>query len=868
MENDTSQNKEEKTIQKYKVRIDKIFFRNGTFFILGGSLPNHQSITLKGKVSSEQKEKIDVGVIIEVEGVKTYNEEYKKEEIKINEGNINIKTEQEDKDLKVLEGLVDRIIFQNKGFNVFVIKDKDDNETTCVSHSSIFVGTEVKLKGNFKRDEYGLSFKVKHIEEKPFSSKQALIHFLSSKFFKGIGKVYATKIVDKFGMDTIDILKKNPKKLTEISGIGEKRAESIIESFKEKMQIKEIIEFAVKYNLSEKMIFKLFNKYGWELINLLHKNPYIITELHGIGFKKADEIAQEMGIEKESNYRINSFLNYFLLAKADGNTFFRLKDIVEEVEKELEINQAFDQVLDAYFNFEKIKYQVERDGELKTEYFTKDFVLYHINDLKVLDDEDAEILRSKLCISAKMNFEQEKKIFLKYKDINFKKAFNPLNNKQIDEMIKGQERNQGFEYADKQREVLQECLKHKLVVLTGKAGTGKSTVSKGLVEMYQGVDKKVLNLAPTGKAAKRVVEVTGKDAHTIHSACFNLDFNDYDVIMVDEAGMLSTFVAYMLFRMLEKHHTLVLIGDVAQIPPVQAGNIFRDTINMIKSEFIDGLFVELNEIKRQDSDSYIASVCNKIAKGENPGTINYPDIRSVKKENEEVIEGIIKIIHKEMRERKIGFDKIQVISPQYRSIVGVNAINERIQEEFNDNEVLIESKRYNIKKHDKVMQTKNIKELGIVNGDTLKVIKLEEKETEKSLRTDGKKDTEKIVVCKLDNGFEDRYINYPLDMFMRFTTLAYCCSAHKMQGSEYPVVIYVLSTSHYIMLNRNLLYTGLTRGKEKVYLIGQAKAFHIALNNEVNQSRNTVLDLINRYKIDVRKLIKEKNYKQNTFSDF
>jgi exodeoxyribonuclease V alpha subunit len=309
----------------------------------------------------------------------------------------------------------------------------------------------------------------------------------------------------------------------------------------------------------------------------------------------------------------------------------------------------------------------------------------------------------------------------------------------------------------------------------------------------------------------------------------------------------------MLFKRLNSAHTLVLIGDVAQIPPVQPGNIFRDIINMINSDFIEGLFVELDEIKRQDSNSHIASVCNQIAEGTNPGKIDYDDIRSVKKENEEVLDYITRLIEDELEEKNVDFTDLQIISPQYNGIVGINAINELIQEKFNPHDYLIETEYKKIKEHDKVMQTMNMKELDIVNGDTLEVLRIDERATEDTaISREGEKKAEEVVVCKLDNGLESKIINYPKGDFIKYTTLAYCCSAHKMQGSEYPVVVYILSTSHYIMLNRNLLYTGLTRGKERVYLVGQAKAFHMALNNEVNQSRNTVLDLINAYQINFK----------------
>ncbi|GAB6100653.1 ATP-dependent RecD-like DNA helicase [Halanaerocella petrolearia] len=841
-----------------KGRINKIYYNKNNFYIFSIIRDNHEQLTLKGNLPTKITDKIEEGNLVITTGQKEWNNKYKNHQIRINKNNIEIEEQgASEEDLEVLAGEVTSIVYKDDGFNVFKIDTEErDKDFTCVSSSPVFIGTQLELKGYFEKNDYGLNFNVTQSKELPFSDKKALIHFLSSKFFKGIGKHFATKIVDRFGLDTLDIFRESPEKLTSISGIGDKRAATIIESFKEKMKIKEVIKFAVEYDITENMIFKLYEKYGKELINLLHQNPYLITELRGIGFKKADEIAQEMGLAKDSDYRINSFLTYYLSAKSDGHTYFKLEELIETITEELEIESAFNQVLKAYYEFEEITYNIKEDDEIVTKKFTKDFVLFNEDDLEPLNEdnkEDFSLLakRKKLCVATKRSYDQEINIYHKLKDINSRSATVNLTQDKIQELITEQEEEQGFAYAKQQREILEQCLKEKLVVLTGKAGTGKSTVSKGIINMFTANGDTVLNLAPTGKAAKRVIEVTDKEAHTIHSACYNLEFNDYDVIMVDEAGMLSTSVAHMLLKRLNQTHTLVLIGDVAQIPPVQPGNIFRDIINMINTNFIEGLFVELDEIKRQDSDSHIASVCNKIAEGTSPGTIDYEDIRSVRKENEEILDYIKRLVKDELEEEDADFNDLQIISPQYNGIVGINAINELIQEEFNLHDYLIETKYKKIKGHDKVMQTMNLPELDIVNGDTLEVLRIEERAKEDTeMSREGDEGREEVVVCKLDNGLENRTIEYPKEDFIKYTTLAYCCSAHKMQGSEYPVVVYILSTSHYIMLNRNLLYTGLTRGKERVYLVGQAKAFHMALNNEVNQSRNTVLDLIKTYKID------------------
>ena len=840
-------------------QISKIYYEQDDFYIFSIVCDNHQQITLKGNLPAETADKIKPGNVVQTSGQKTWNNKYKNYQISINEANIEIEEKQvEEEELEVLTGEVTSIVYKDDGFNVFKIDTDDcDQDFTCVSSSPVFIGTQLELKGYFEENDYGLNFQVVVSEELPFSSEKALINFLSSKFFKGIGEHFATKIVDRFGLDTLDVLKENPTRLTNISGIGDKRAATIVESFQEKMRIKEVIKFAVEYDITENMIFKLYEKYGRELINLLHQNPYLITELRGIGFKKADEIAREIGLAKDSNYRINSFLTYYLAAKSDGHTYFKLEELVEVIEEELELENGFNQALAAYYEFEEISYTVQEDGEVVTKRFTKDFILFTEDDLKPLSEDNKHDFslstkREQLCVATKKSYDQELEVYQKLEEINSKSPLVKLEEPKIKELIAAQEEEQGFAYTGQQQKILEQCLKEKLVVLTGKAGTGKSTVSRGLINMYQENGDKVLNLAPTGKAAKRIIEVTDKQAHTIHSACYNLDFAAYDVIMVDEAGMLSTSVASMLFKQLDKSHTLVLIGDVAQIPPVQPGNIFRDIINLITTNFIEGLFVELDEIKRQESDSHIAAVCNKIAEGVNPGTIDYADIRSVRKENEELLAYLTKLIRYELEEKQVDFSELQIISPQYKGIVGINAINELVQEEFNEHDYIIETKYSQIKRHDKVMQTVNLKELDIVNGDTLEVLRIEERAKEEDeLSREGEQSTEEVVICKLDNGLEERTIEYPKQDFMKHTTLAYCCSAHKMQGSEYPVVIYILSTSHYIMLNRNLLYTGLTRGQERVYLVGQAKAFHMALNNEVNQSRNTILDLINTHRIDV-----------------
>ena len=841
----------------YEGRINKIFYSKNDFYIFSIILENHKQLTLKGNLTGELADLVQEGNIAKTDGQITWNEKYKKEEINVNQNNLEIiAKKKKEEELKTITGEVVDIIYKGDSFNVFELSSaKGEKNYNCVANAPAFIGTELELKGYFEKNQYGLNFQVVESQELPFSSQKTLINFLSSKFFKGIGKHFATKIVDEFGLDTLEVLKENPARLKEIAGIGEKRANTIMTSFNEKMKIKRIIKFAVKYNITERMIFKLYEKYGEELINLLHKNPYLITELRGIAFKKADKIAREIGLEKDSNYRINSFLSYYLSAKSDGHTYFKLEELLEVISKKLELENPFNQVLKAYYEFEAITYNVIEEGEMKTERFTKDFILFNQLNLKPLDEtakQDFSLLakREKLCIATEKSYQQEIKIYKKLRAINDQAAQVNLNSTEIEKVISQQEKEQGFNYAKQQQKILKECLKEKLVVLTGKAGTGKSTVAKGIIMMYQKNGAKVLNLAPTGKAAKRVIEVTGKKAHTIHSACYNLDLAEYDVIMVDEAGMLSTSVAHMLIKRLKDEQQLVLIGDIAQIPPVQPGNIFRDIINMIQDEFIAGLFVELDEIKRQDSDSNIATVCNKIAEGKRPAKIAHDDIRSYKKSNEQILDFVKELVRREIEENNLDFNQLQIISPQYNGIVGINAINELIQQEFNPHDYLIETQYKKIKQHDKVMQTVNMKEFDLANGDTLEVLDSKKKtKAKKDIKLTGESKKEEVLICKLDNGLESRKIEYPKKDFIKYTNLAYCCSAHKMQGSEYPVVIYILSTSHYIMLNRNLLYTGLTRGKDRVHLVGQPKAFQIALNNEVNQSRNTVLDIINSQEI-------------------
>jgi exodeoxyribonuclease V alpha subunit len=463
----------------------------------------------------------------------------------VNQNNIEIEEQgANEEDLEVIAGEVVSIVYKDDGFNVFKLKTEEE-VITCVASSPAFIGTQLELTGYYEQNDYGLNFNVVTSKELPFSDKQALIHFLSSKFFKGIGKHFATKIVDKFGLDTLEVLREEPDRLTTISGIGQKRATNIISSFQEKMKIKEVIRFAVEYDITENMIFKLYEKYGKELINLLQQNPYLITELRGIGFKKADEIAQEIGLEKDSNYRINSFLTYYLSAKSDGHTYFRLEELIDVIETELEIEQAFNQVLVAYYEFEEITYTVQEEDEVITKEFSKDFILFTEDDLEPLDGdnkEDFSLLakRKKLCVATTKSYQQEIAIYDKLNELNSNDTTTSLNEAKIEQLIAEQQAEQGFDYALQQREILEECLQEKLVVLTGKAGTGKSTVSKGIINMFVENGDKVLNLAPTGKAAKRVIEVTGKQAQTIHSACYNLEFNNYDVIMVDEAGMCVT----------------------------------------------------------------------------------------------------------------------------------------------------------------------------------------------------------------------------------------------------------------------------------------------------------------------------------------
>ena len=755
---------------------------------------------------------------------------------------------------KEIKGKIKKIIFNSENFYIFVLtqnieKDSEflapvQEEIICKGQifNKLNEGSSVKIIGNIVSYKGKTQLNVEFLEEIIETDRNSIISFL--KTLKGVGNKTAEMIYEKFGSETINILDKDPKQLAKIPKIGKKKIETIAKDYKHKSINKKILLFAIKIRLEQKVIIELFKKYKENVKHLILKNPYIVVESKFLKFSDGDKVAKILEIfDPRSPYRIMCYIQQYINYANNGDTYIDFEVILQEVQKIVAINK--NDLIDIFNSFEDIEFETKIFNQEKNILISK-----YANPVRFLSKEKCEKINSE-------NIEEELIVslsFLHTFEINIHNHLKSLsttkNKNEIDikEFIKSNEAINKIKYNEKQREAIEKVASNNLFILTGKAGVGKTAVSKAFLSLLKKQKKTVLMLAPTNKAVKRITEVTKEVAYTIHFAFFQDIIPHYDTIIVDEAGMISTEIAEMFMLQMNKHQQLILIGDVAQTPPVQPGNFLRDIIKAVNNKHVHGAQTTLEEILRTQKidglDSGIAVRCNDIAEGNIVKRPPCDDIVFIEENNDNNIKkAVAKLIQLEMSK---GHDlkNIQVISPQYKKAGGINELNEYIQEKFNPEPYLIDpikKQSKKIKKGDKVMQLTPMQNLQLTNADILYVQDIISKE----IKTDEGLKNINHIVCRRDFVYNtDPIVEYPEKDFFLNTTLSYAASVHKMQGSEYDVVIYVLSNQHRMMLNRNLLYTGLSRGKVQVYIVGQKSAYMKAIKKEVSKSRKTMLNLL------------------------
>ncbi len=653
-------------------------------------------------------------------------------------------------------------------------------------------GERLKLTGEFITHlKYGEQFNIESFEIVYPSTMAGLTKYLGSGLIKGIGNATAEKIVDFFKEETIDILDTNINRLLEVDGIGAKKLELIKKSWSEQKALKEIMIFLQSFEISASYALKIYRVYGADSVRIIKENPYQLTyDVWGIGFKIADSIAFSVGFSQDDPKRIKAGIIYLLnQAASEGHVYLSIEELINNCTEILGVDAD---------NLHLLINEMEENNRLKV---TGENVY-----LNYYYEAERNIERriKELC-STQNNISSE--------EINSLK-FNSL-------------------YSKEQLEAIINCLQNKILILTGGPGTGKTTTLKGIIDSYSRLKKTIMLAAPTGRAAKRMSELIGMESKTIHRLLeynpqdnvFMKDENDpleTDLLVIDEVSMIDTLLMSNLISAVSLNTTLVLVGDVDQLPSVGSGNVLQD---LIQSGIIPTAM--LTEIFRQAKESNIVVNAHKINKGEFPSLINNEtsDFFFIQQNDNADIADEIANLCKQRLPQKYGFDPmkdIQILTPMHKGNSGANNLNKKLQQVLNFSSQLINRGDKCFKNGDKVMQLRNNYDKDVYNGDIGTICKIDD-------------DEQKIEIY-----FNGRTIAYEF-IELEDITLAYAITVHKSQGSEYPCVIMPITTAHYIMLQRNLLYTAVTRASKVIILIGSKQALSMAIGNKKSKTRNTSL---------------------------
>ena len=709
-----------------------------------------------------------------------------------------------------LKGNIEKFIFQSAdtGFCVFLLRLEKESITIRGYFPSLQIGQDILVNGKWvDHPKFGRQFEAATCIPIMPTSKNGLIKFLGSGLIKGIGKVYAEKIVQYFGEDVIEIIEKSPDRLNEVSGIGTKRVEQIVSSFQEHRHISRIMIFLQDKGISPAYAAKIYKKYKHESIAIVQQNPYkLADDIWGIGFRIADQIAQNIGIDKNSIERVKAGVTFAITTEiGSGHLYVEVEELKKKIEKLLELDEENSQIL--------IKRALHD--------------LYSTEKIKIITHNEKHFITLAQYYGTEKNvanwIEKANLTMSKYK-FDIEKIYNQLRTNSI---------NPNIELNEKQQEAILSCLQNKISIVTGGPGTGKTTVIKTLLQILDNNKVSYKLCAPTGRAAKRMHESTHKNSQTIHRLLefdvsimkFKMNENStlkLDFLIVDEASMIDIFLANSLLKALPLNAHLILIGDINQLPSVGAGNFLKDLINSKKIPYI-----ELIEIFRQAQNSLIVVNAHRINKGEFPTTFlsdSKRDFLFIKEEDPSKVKvHLEKIVKHTLNSYHIDINDSVVLVPMNKGIVGTQQLNLDLQKMLNpEQKKSIQRIGYTFKVDDRVMQIRNNYDKFVFNGDM-------------GIIEDIDIDDRKLFIR-----FEGRLLEYESSELDEIA-LAYAISIHKSQGSEYDAVVIPIFTQHFTLLQRNLIYTGLTRAKKLAIFIGQTRALAMAIKNNKSIERKTFL---------------------------
>ena len=735
---------------------------------------------------------------------------------------------------ETIEGYVDHIIFQNRdnGYTVACLVSQGE-EITCVGNFRFLSeGETIRVKGSYTRHpSYGKQFSVNSYESVIPQDSLAMERYLGSGAIKGIGAALAARIVRKFGDDTLRIIEEEPERLAEVKGISERKAREIADQVEEKADMRKAMMFLQQYGITQALGMKIYRQYGQEMYGVLKENPYKMAEdIPGVGFKIADEIAARIGIHTESDYRIRSGILYILLqASGEGHVYLPKEVLLKRARDLLGVEQKYMEkhIMDLSIERKIVIREIRREGApVQTAIYAAS---YYQVELHV-----AQMLHT-------LNLQDTVK-----EDI-------------LEEKIERIQRGTGIELDEKQKDAVKEAVKNGLLIITGGPGTGKTTTINAIIRYFEMEDLDICLAAPTGRAAKRMTETSGYEAKTIHrllelsggpeQAQENVRFErnaqnplEADVIIIDEMSMVDIFLMHALLSAVVSGTRLILVGDVNQLPSVGPGSVLKDIIS-------SGRFpvVELVKIFRQASQSDIVVNAHKINQGVPVALDNKSrDFFFLKRYDANVIISIvITLIQKKLPKYvEASPYEIQVLTPMRKGLLGVDRLNFILQQYLNPPDQEKKEKEHGqgvFREGDKVMQIKNNYQLewevrgnygipvekgvGVFNGDTGIIREINS--------------FAEIMTVEFD---EKRFVEYSFKQLDELE-LAYAITIHKAQGSEYPAVVIPLLQGPRMLMNRNLLYTAVTRARKCVTLVGDEKTFYEMENNRMEQERYTALDV-------------------------
>lgn len=750
-----------------------------------------------------------------------------------------------------LEGVLERITFVNEenGWGVFrlAVEGKRDLVTAVGNLLGVQPGESLRLAGRWTVSrQYGEQFDVASYTTLRPSSLVGIERYLGSGLVKGVGKVFAKRLVETFGEKTLDVIEHSPQQLSKVEGIGPKRRERIVQAWEEQREIREVMLFLQSHSVSPAYAVKIYKRYGHEAIRVVTENPYrLARDIFGIGFKTADRIAQAIGIPTDSPRRAEAGILYVLSESSDDGHVFLPRDLL--LAKAVEMLQICAPILEAAIEALAETGEIAIDGRPGAARFDEDGQrLLDIGEPAApyatgTDEDEGAGAEG----GARQPAGDPARVPIYLKPLHIAETgiaarigallAVPLKRPPIhaERAIAWFEERQHIELADAQRDAIRKAIGAKVLVITGGPGTGKTTLVNGIIRILEKKGVRIRLAAPTGRAAKRMGETTRREAVTIHRL---LEFSpksmnfergrdnpiEADLLILDEASMLDTALAYSVLKALPLACQLILVGDVDQLPSVGPGNVLADLIASARVPV-----VRLSTIFRQAKRSLIVVNAHRINEGQFPteGEKSPRDFYFIDRDDpERCLDAIRKTVHERLP-RAFGFDPfsdIQVLTPMRRGLLGGQNLNAELQALLNPSGRALLCGNRLLREGDKVMQLTNNYDLEVFNGDVGRVLAIDE--AERALQVD----------------FDGRHVTYE-SANLDELALAYACTIHKSQGSEYPCVVIPLHTQHFLMLQRNLLYTAVTRARKMVVLVGSRRALGIAVKTVDQNLRYTRL---------------------------